>query len=78
MQVTYLPVGMSHFDKCIGVVVNKKGKDFFINRIGKDGKLIPKSSSGWYSPENVTILVPQYRTTTVHYKPLPNNLKIGD
>jgi hypothetical protein len=77
VQVTFLPLTMSHFDIITGVVCDKdEDGDFFIRSIGKDGREIKDSKIGWYSKENVTILVAGYKQTEVSYKPLPNNLKL--
>lgn len=73
VKVVYLPQHKWHFDILTGVVseLSKYDNDFFITPIDSEGKEIPSGKTGWYSPENVEVLVEGYKQVTVTYKPLP-------
>lgn len=78
VRVVYLPQHMNHFSIVTGVVSGKckYTNQFFITRINKAGKEIPQSAEGWYSPENVEILVAGYKQTKISYKPLPTGIRV--
>ena len=62
VEVVYLDQMMYHFDVTVGVVVQlSRNGDFFIQKVNANGKLIRGSSSGWYSSENVEVLVSKYK-----------------
>lgn len=60
VKVVYLDKCKYHFDVQVGVACKKDGRDFFIAPLWESGYPDYDRRSGWYSPEEVEVLVEDY------------------